>query len=66
MFMPPWYQLVVVQSEPTNKLPYQKLQYPTDVKDIDHDAHIGVFKKAIKTNGKTMEANIVNLFGFTL
>jgi hypothetical protein len=66
MFMPPWYQLVVVQFEPTNKLPYQKLQYPTYMKDIDHDAHIRVFKKAIRTNGKIMEANIVNLFGFTL
>ncbi len=36
------------------------------VKDIDLDAHIRVFKKAIKTNDETMEAYIINLFGFTL
>jgi hypothetical protein len=24
-----------------------------------------VFKKAIKANGETMEANIINMFGFT-
>jgi hypothetical protein len=29
MLMPPWYPSVVVQFEPTSKLPYQKLQYPT-------------------------------------
>jgi hypothetical protein len=47
-------------------LPCQKLQYPTYVKDIDHDAHIRVFKKIIKVNGETVEADIINLFGFTL
>jgi hypothetical protein len=36
------------------------------VKDIDLDAHIRVFKKTIKVNGNTMEANIMNLFGFIL
>jgi hypothetical protein len=66
MFVPPWYPSVAVQYEPTSKPPYQKLQYPTYVKDIDVDAHIRVFKKAIKVNGKTMEANITNLFGFIL
>jgi hypothetical protein len=66
MFMPPSYQLVVVQFEPTSKLPYWKLQYLTYVKDINYDVHIRVFKKVIKTNGKTMEANIINLFCFTL
>jgi hypothetical protein len=30
------------------------------------NAHIRVFKKAIKANGETMEANIINLFGFSL
>jgi hypothetical protein len=58
--------LVIVQSEPTNKLPYPKLQYPTYMKDINLDAHIRVFKKAIRTHGETMEANIINMFGFTL
>jgi hypothetical protein len=36
------------------------------VKDISHDVHIRVFKKAIKTNGETMEVDIMNLFGFIL
>jgi hypothetical protein len=40
-----------------------KLQYPTYVKKY-LDAHIKVFKKAIKVNGETVEV-IVNLFGFT-
>jgi hypothetical protein len=52
-------------SEPTTKLPYKKLQYPTYVKDIDFDVHIRVFKKAIKANGETIEFNIINLLGFT-
>jgi len=64
--MPPWYQLVPIQTKPTSKLPYRKLQYPTYVKDIDLDAHIKVFKKSIKVNGETMEVDIINLFGFTL
>jgi hypothetical protein len=36
------------------------------VKDIDHDVHIEVFKKTIKANWETMEANINNLFSFIL
>jgi len=50
----------------TNKLPYQKLQYPTYVKDTNSDAHIRIFKKVIKANGETMEVDIINMFGFTL
>jgi hypothetical protein len=42
------------------------IQYPTYVKDIDHDVHIKIFKNAIRANGETMEVNIINLFGFTL
>jgi hypothetical protein len=42
-----------------------KLQYPTYVKYTDPDAHIKVLKKAIKANGETMEADVINLFGFT-
>jgi hypothetical protein len=53
-------------SEPTTKLPYKKLQYPTYVKDVYPNAHIKVFKKAIKANGETMKVDIINLFGFTL
>jgi hypothetical protein len=26
----------------------------------------GVFKKAVKANGETVEVDIINLFGFTL
>jgi hypothetical protein len=65
MFISPWYQPHVVQlvSKPTTKLPYRKLQYPTYVKDINLDAHIKVFKKAIKANGETVEVDIINLFG---
>ncbi len=66
MFMPPWYPLVAIWSKPTNKLWYRKFQYPTYMKDIDRDAHIIIFKKVIKANGETMEANIINLFGFIL
>ncbi len=36
------------------------------MKNIDLDAHIKIFKKAIRANGETMEANIINLFGFIL
>ncbi len=67
MFIPPWYQPPIVQHvlEPTTKLPYKKLQYPTYVKDTNLDAHIKVFKKAIKANGEIVETNIINMFGFT-
>jgi len=65
MFIPPWYQPLIVQLVPNSitKLPYKKLQY---VKNTDPNAHIRVFKKAIKVNGETMEADIIDLFGFTL
>ena len=68
MFITPWYQPLVVQlvSKLTTELPYRKLQYPTFVKDTSPNFHIKVFKKAIKVNGETMEANIIDLFGFTL
>ncbi len=68
MFIPPWYQQFIVQTIPklVIKLPYRKLQYPTYVKDTNPNAHIRVFKKAIKTNGETMEDNIINMFSFTL
>jgi hypothetical protein len=62
MFIPPWYQPHVVQPilEPTSKPPYMKLQYPIYVKDTYPNAHIKIFKKAIKANGETMEADIIN------
>jgi hypothetical protein len=64
--MPPQYPPVVIWFEPTNKLPYWKLQYPTYVKDIDPNVHIKIIKKVIKVNGETVEVDILNLFGFTL
>jgi hypothetical protein len=36
------------------------------VKDFDPYAHVKVFKVAIKANGKTEDAKIVNMFNFTL
>jgi hypothetical protein len=68
MFIPPWYQPPIVQlvSKLTTKLPYRKLQYPIYVKDTNLNAHIKVFKKAIKTNGESMEVEIINLFGVIL
>jgi hypothetical protein len=67
MFIPSWYQPLVVQlvRKLITKLPYKKLQYPTYVKDIDLDVHIRVFKKAIKVNGETVKVDIINMFGFT-
>jgi hypothetical protein len=56
---------VQLVSKLVTKLPYRKLQYPTYVKDTNPNAHIKVFKKAINVNGETMEADIINLFGFT-
>ncbi len=61
-YQPPNVQPIL---EPTTKLPSRKLQYPTYVKDTDPDAHIKVFKKVIKANGEVVEANVINLFGFT-
>jgi len=59
--MPPWYPLVVVWYEPTSKLPYKKLQYPTFVKDTNFDVHIKVFKKVIRAKKETVEVDIINL-----
>jgi hypothetical protein len=61
IFMPPWYPLVVVYYEPTSKLPYKKLQYPTYVKGTNFDVHIRVFKEVIKANKEIMKAGIINL-----
>jgi hypothetical protein len=66
MLIAPSHQLPIVQpiSESTTKLPYMKLQYLT-YRRPNPNVHIRVFKKAIKTNNEIMEANIINLFGFT-
>jgi hypothetical protein len=36
------------------------------MKDTNPDAHIKVFKKMIRINGEIVEADIINLSGFTL
>jgi hypothetical protein len=68
MFIPPWYQPPIMRlvPKPTTKLPYSKLQYPTYVKDTNPNAHIKMLKNAIKSNGETMEVDIINLFSFIL
>jgi len=50
MFIPPWYQPLVVQpiSKPTTKLPYKKLQYPTYVKDTNPYVHIKYSRRPLK------------------
>jgi hypothetical protein len=51
----------------SNKLiAIQEAKNPTYVKDTNSNVHIRVFKKPIKGNGEIVEANIINLFGFTL
>jgi hypothetical protein len=35
------------------------------VKDSNLNAHVRIFKIAIKTNGETKDLEIVNLFSFT-
>jgi hypothetical protein len=38
------------------------LNYPAYVKDSDPNVHVKVFKVAIRTNGETKNAKIVNMF----
>ncbi len=66
MFIPPSYPSVVIQLEPTSKLLFRKLQYPTYVNDTNLNVHIRIFKKVIKASMKIVEADIINMFNFTL
>jgi hypothetical protein len=50
---------------PPNRPYCWPLNYPKYVKDSDPDAHVRVFKIAIKTNNETHDAKIINLFSFT-
>jgi hypothetical protein len=43
---------------------WTKLSYPIYVKDTNLDVHIQIFKKAIKTEDKKINEDIINLFGF--
>jgi len=50
----------------TPNRPYHRpLNYPEYVKDFDPDAHVTIFKTAIRTNGETKDAKIINPFSFT-
>jgi hypothetical protein len=62
MFVPSWYPQSMAL---IHHLIKKHLSYLTHVKDIDCDAHIQVFKKAMKANGKIINENIINLFIFT-
>jgi hypothetical protein len=50
---------------PPNMPYFLPLNYPKYVKDLDPCVHVRVFKVAIKANGETEDAKIVNLFCFT-
>jgi hypothetical protein len=46
--------------------PYHRpLNYPEYVKDFDPNAHVRIFKAAIRANGKRKDAKIINMFSFT-
>jgi hypothetical protein len=50
---------------PPNRPYHHPLDYPKYVKDSDPDAHVKVFKVAIRANGETNDAEINNLFSST-
>jgi hypothetical protein len=50
---------------PPNRLYCRSLKYLEYVKDYDPDVHAIFIKVAIRTNGETKDAKIVNLFSFT-
>jgi len=51
---------------PPNKPYHWPLNYPEYVNNFNLDAHVRVFKVAIKANGETKDVKIVNMFSFTL
>jgi hypothetical protein len=51
---------------PPNKPYHRPFNYPKYVNNSNSDAHVRVFKAAIRGNNETNDANIVNLFNFTL
>jgi hypothetical protein len=61
--MPPWYPQFVAPIRPPMK---KHLSYPTYVKGTNPDAHIHVFKKAIKDNEEIINEYIINTFDFIL
>jgi hypothetical protein len=51
---------------PLSKPYHRPLNYLEYVKDSDPDAHVRVFKASIRANSETNDAEIVNMFNFTL
>ncbi len=42
------------------------LNYPDYKKNFDTNAHVQIFKVAIKANGETVNEKLINMFNFTL
>jgi hypothetical protein len=51
---------------PPNRLYHWPFNYLEYVKDSNLDVHVRIFKAAIRTNSKTNDVEIVNLFSFTI
>ncbi len=51
---------------PPNTPYHRPFNYPKYVKDFDLDAHVRMFKVVIKANSEIDDAEIINLFSFTL
>jgi hypothetical protein len=62
-FVPSWYSQYIAPIRPPTR---KHLLYSTYAKDTYYDAHIHVFKKVIKANGKIFNENIIIFFCFTL
>ncbi len=65
LWYPPWYPIqppIVLNIFPSRK----SLPYPVYTTQMDPDAHVWVFCKAIHANGEKHDANIINLFYFML
>ena len=67
-YFPPWYTtLPPPQTVMPSSLPSRKsLPYPLYQAGTDPDAHIRVFKKAIRANRETEDDEMINLFCYTL
>jgi hypothetical protein len=50
---------------PLNMFYFRPLNYLEYVKDSNRNAHVRIFKVAIRANGETTDAKIVILFSFT-
>jgi len=55
-------QPIILYSRPFRR----SLNYPTYKKDSNMDAHVQIFKAAIKVNYETVDEEITNMFNFTL